>query len=62
MMHRGRVLHDIRGQEKKRIRPAELLERFEEVRRSELLDESAAEMLERDLCLASCGGFGWASR
>jgi putative ABC transport system ATP-binding protein len=47
MMHRGRVLHDIRGQEKKRIRPAELLERFEEVRRSELLDESAAEMLER---------------
>ena len=47
MMHRGLVLHDIRGEEKKRLRPAELLERFEEVRRSELLDESAAEMLER---------------
>ena len=47
MMHRGRVIHDLRGAEKKRVRPAELLERFEELRRSELLDESAAEMLER---------------
>jgi putative ABC transport system ATP-binding protein len=47
MMHRGKVLHDLRGNEKKRVRPAELLERFEELRRSELLDESAAEMLER---------------
>ena len=47
MMHRGKVIHDIRGKEKKRVRPAELLERFEELRRSELLDESAAAMLER---------------
>ena len=47
MMHRGKVLHDLRGAEKKRVRPADLLERFEELRRSELLDESAAEMLER---------------
>ena len=47
MMHRGQVIHDIRGQEKRRVRAAELLERFEELRRSELLDESAAEMLER---------------
>ena len=47
MMHRGQVLHDIKGQEKKRVRAVELLERFEELRRSELLDESAAEMLER---------------
>jgi len=47
MMHRGRILHDIAGPEKKRVRAAELLERFEELRRSELLDESAAEMLER---------------
>jgi hypothetical protein len=29
------------------VRAAELLERFEELRRSELLDESAAAMLER---------------
>jgi putative ABC transport system ATP-binding protein len=48
MMHRGRVIHDISGPAKKRVRPAELLERFEELRRSELLDETAAEMLERD--------------
>jgi len=47
MMHRGQVLHDIKGQEKKRVRAVELLERFEELRRSELLDDSAAEMLER---------------
>jgi putative ABC transport system ATP-binding protein len=47
MMHRGKVIHDIRGVEKKRVRAAELLERFEELRRGELLDEAAAEMLER---------------
>jgi putative ABC transport system ATP-binding protein len=47
MMHRGRVIHDLRDAEKKRVRAAELLERFEELRRSELLDETAAEMLER---------------
>ena len=47
MMHRGKVIHDLRGAEKARVRPADLLERFEELRRSELLDESAAEMLER---------------
>lgn len=45
MMHRGRVIHDIRGAEKKRLRPEDLLDRFEEVRRRELLDESAAVML-----------------
>jgi putative ABC transport system ATP-binding protein len=47
MMHRGQVIHDIQGQEKRRVRASELLERFEELRRSELLDEGAAEMLER---------------
>ena len=47
MMHRGRVLHDITGKEKQRLRANDLLDRFEELRRSELLDESAAEMLER---------------
>ena len=47
MMHRGRVLHDLSGAAKQRVRAAELLERFEELRRDELLDESAAEMLER---------------
>ena len=45
MMHRGRVLHDIRGAEKQRLRPEDLLDRFEEIRRREQLDESAAAML-----------------
>lgn len=45
MMHRGRVIHDFRGAEKRRLRVADLMSRFEEVRRSEQLDESAAEMI-----------------
>ena len=47
MMHRGRVLHDFRGAEKRRLREEDLLVRFEAVRRAERLDESAAEMLRR---------------
>ena len=47
MMHRGRIIQDFHGAEKKRIRVNDLLVRFEEVRRAELLDESAAEMLRR---------------
>jgi putative ABC transport system ATP-binding protein len=47
MMHRGRIIQDFQGEEKKRIRVDDLLSRFEEVRRAELLDESAAEMLRR---------------
>jgi putative ABC transport system ATP-binding protein len=47
MMHRGRVLHDFRGAEKRRLREEDLLARFETVRRAERLDESAAEMLRR---------------
>src|SRR5262245_37275919 len=47
MMHRGRILHDFSGAEKRRLRPDDLLARFEEVRRADQLDESAAEMLQR---------------
>ena len=47
MMHRGTVLHDFRGAEKQRIQADDLLNRFEEVRRAEQLDESAADMLRR---------------
>ncbi len=47
MMHRGQVIHDFRGAEKWRLRADDLLNRFEEVRRAEQLDESAAEMLQR---------------
>jgi len=47
MMHGGRVIYDVRGAEKTRLRPADLLARFEEVRRREQLDEAAAELLRR---------------
>lgn len=45
MMARGVIVHDIRGTEKRRLRPEDLLARFEEIRRAEQLDESAATML-----------------
>lgn len=47
MMHRGQVICDFRGAEKQRLRVDDLLNRFEEVRRGDLLDETAAEMLRR---------------
>jgi len=47
MMHRGRVIHDFSGADKQRLRVDDLLNRFEDVRRAEQLDESAAEMLQR---------------
>jgi putative ABC transport system ATP-binding protein len=45
MMHRGQVIEDLRGAEKRRLRADDLLARFEEVRRADRLDESAAELL-----------------
>jgi putative tryptophan/tyrosine transport system ATP-binding protein len=48
MMHRGRVLHDLQGAEKARARPEDLLRRFDEVRRREQLDQTVAEMLQRN--------------
>lgn len=47
MMQRGVVIHDFRGAEKARLRANDLLARFEDVRRAEQLDESAADMLRR---------------
>jgi len=47
MMHHGRIIRDFSGAEKKRIRVSELLEIFEDIRRLDQLDESAAEMLSR---------------
>ncbi|MCF6314115.1 MAG: ATP-binding cassette domain-containing protein [Verrucomicrobiales bacterium] len=47
MMHRGQIAHDFRGAEKKRLRAEDLLDCFEEIRRREQLDESAAAMLEQ---------------
>jgi putative ABC transport system ATP-binding protein len=47
MMYRGRIIQDFAGAQKRRLRVNDLLERFEEVRRGEQLDESAAELLRR---------------
>ncbi|WP_437231186.1 ABC transporter ATP-binding protein [Planctomicrobium sp. SH661] len=47
MMDRGQIIYDISGSEKQRLRPEELLARFEDVRRSNQLDESTAAMLRR---------------
>lgn len=47
MMHRGQILHDFQGSEKRRLRVDDLMGRFEDVRRADLLDETAAEMLQR---------------
>jgi len=47
MMHRGVAIHDFSGAEKARLRPQDLLARFEEIRRADLLDQSAAAMLSR---------------
>ncbi len=47
MMHRGKIIQKFKGAEKRRTRVDDLLSRFEEVRRAEQLDETAAEMLER---------------
>lgn len=45
MMHKGNVLHDYSATQKKRLRVDDLLSRFENIRRRELLDESVAELL-----------------
>lgn len=48
MMHRGAIVHDVSGADKRRLRVNDLLARFEDLRRADLLDESAAEMLKRN--------------
>jgi putative ABC transport system ATP-binding protein len=45
MMHKGQVIHDLKGDQRRHLRVEDLLERFEEVRRMEQLDPSAAELL-----------------
>jgi len=45
MMHKGRVLHDFDARKKRRLGTDDLLAIFENIRRRELLDEGAAEML-----------------
>jgi putative ABC transport system ATP-binding protein len=45
MVHQGRVIFDVSGARKHRLRPNDLLEKFEELRRSDQLDETAAQLL-----------------
>jgi putative ABC transport system ATP-binding protein len=47
MMHEGRIVHDFAGARRERLRVQELLDRFDELRNAELLDDSAAELLRR---------------
>jgi len=48
MMHRGEILHDLQDAERARVRPEDLLKRFDEVRRRDQLDPAVAEMLQRN--------------
>ncbi|OGV49362.1 MAG: ABC transporter ATP-binding protein [Lentisphaerae bacterium GWF2_44_16] len=48
MMHRGRLVRDIQGEERNRLKTDDLLNMFEELRLLEQLDESAAEMLQEN--------------
>jgi putative ABC transport system ATP-binding protein len=45
MVHQGRLIFDVSGARKQRLRPNDLLEKFEELRRSDQLDETAAQLL-----------------
>ena len=43
--YQGRPIFDVTGAAKQRLRPHDLLEKFEELRRSDQLDETAARLL-----------------
>jgi putative ABC transport system ATP-binding protein len=47
MMHRGRIVQDIHGPRKRRLKVDDLLEMFDRMKNVDLLDESAAAMLGR---------------
>ncbi len=50
MMHQGSVAYRFDGPEKKRLRVSDLLSRFDELRRRDMFDESAAVLLESAYC------------
>jgi putative ABC transport system ATP-binding protein len=45
MVHQGRLIFDVSGAAKQRLRSTDLLEKFEELRRSDQLDETVAQLL-----------------
>ncbi len=48
MMHKGKVVYDFYGASKSRLKANELLKRFEEIRKSDQLDEKTADYLRRN--------------
>jgi putative tryptophan/tyrosine transport system ATP-binding protein len=50
MMHQGSVAFRFEGSEKRRLRVNDLLTRFEELRRRDMFDETAAALLETNYC------------
>lgn len=47
MMHRGEIIQDVQGQARSRVRPDDLLEKFQDIRRRESIDVHVAGLLER---------------
>jgi putative ABC transport system ATP-binding protein len=47
IMHRGRIVEDFAGPRKRRLRVEDLLDHFDRLRNTDLVDESTAEMLRR---------------
>ena len=48
MMHRGKIVHDLQGAEKQRLRVDDLLAKFQDIRRKDQMDESVVNMLRRN--------------
>ena len=48
MMHRGRIVMDVSGSQKRRLHIETLYEKFDALRRADLLDASAADFLRRN--------------
>lgn len=44
LLHKGRIVYDFKGQEKKRLKSNDLLALFDEIRKKEQIDPAAAEM------------------
>jgi len=47
MMHRGRIAYEFTGVKKRLLKVDDLLDRFDQLRATEMLDDAAAEMLRR---------------
>jgi putative ABC transport system ATP-binding protein len=48
MMHNGRIVHDFKEDEKRRLQARDLVALFDEIRRKDQIDASMAEMIEKN--------------